>query len=564
MTNCSGVWSDASESYDSGATRAAGTHSETPLYNISNYSDAPDAEQDDDENFIALFSDTADEYELNSIDACDDAVKDGSCLVLIRRLRSIILSCSSRNHEDKHGETVVLQIASVCSTLVRIMECSDEVLRSKIDDFEGDLVFALSGTVRFVVHRLHDSTSRSVALGSSVQIMRRVAPFCLKHLFHFGQSLTQVLGHSIPSDVRVDAACAITQLLDLDGANMSVQCKIEQESSTIISILSTAALTRNQHRATETLKSLCLLAKDSALRCKLRRRRCVVIAVAKQLKQRSEECRHIALEIVSYILKDRDADTERTTVSNLTILAEELVATLRESSCHQMQVKLIRTLPLVFNAPCIDKVQKRAAVETLNIMLQDEEVPPNVKVEACAAFLIGVNNTNAYAELMNELSLLVVSPLAAIRNKVLLELHDAFFWHAKLLSEHTHLPDLLDSLCILLTSGSPDDCTLSMQLYRQIMEEEAGKKCMCQHNLFLHRLVALVVASPVKNRPAYINAVEIILELLASDERLPFFLPMTDVLPWMVSLANVTSDDPLKHRLVGTILRFAKAKLNNR
>jgi hypothetical protein len=103
-----------------------------------------------------------------------------------------------------------------------------------------------------------------------------------------------------------------------------------------------------------------------------------------------------------------------------------------------------------------------------------------------------------------------------------------------------------------------------MQLCRQIMEEEAGKKCMCRHNLFLHRLVALVVASPVKNRPAYINAVEIILELLASDERLPYFLPMTDVLPWMVSLANVTSDDPLKHRLVGTILRFAKAKLNNR
>ena len=530
-----------------------------PLYDASNDNDVSHAEQS--EEFLVHFSSAELLFPANDIEACDKAVRIGTCESVVHRLRHVVTLTQHRKASRKVHEEPGFQLAIICSTLARMMECSEESLLKYVPLFADDLGVALPGAIRCIIDWKGDSTSRFVALGCSVQVMRRVAPLCIDHMFDFAQTLSLLLGHDIPSDVRVDAACTLTSFLGVDRSNMSVHCRIEQEASAIISVLSTAALTNNKRNAADRLQSMLLLAQDPILSGKLRRRRCVIIAVTKQLKQDDMDCQDLALDIISFLLRDEESDPKSTIAVNMNLLVELLEVAVNEKCCRPSQIRLIRTLLNSFGIPAIGRERKLGILDTIYELVRADGVPPNVQIEASSAFLVGINKNNAYHELFMEMSVIVVSPLAAIRQKVLRELDDAFFWHAKSLSEHPELSDLLDSLCILISNGSPEDCANALQLCRQIVAEDAAKACMCKHKLFLQRLVSLVATVPVNNRPAYINAVEVILELLESHERLLVFLPFPEVLPWLVGLANRTSDDALKARLVSTVLRFAKAKL---
>ena len=540
---------------------SSNTQKALPLLDISNDNDASHA--DLNEEFLAHFYGAEEAFPDNDTEACNRAMRVGSCEKAVHRLREIVMSSSHKRKSRKGSrDESGLQIAIICSALSRMMACSDATLEKYVPSFADDLGKAIPGAVRFILQWESDTASRFVALSCSVQVMRRVAPVCLEFLFDFAQTLAMLLGHKVPIDVRVDAACTLTTFLGVDEANMSVHCKVEQEASAIISVLSTAALTQNKSGAVDRLHSMLLLAKDPIISSKLRRRRCVMIAVSKQLKTPDPENHYLALEIISFLLKNEE-DPKSTMAANMNFLVEEMGSALGEVCCHLSRIKIIRTLVLTFSVPAVLKEQKSTVLDKLyEFLRQTDQVPPNVQVEAASAFLAGLNKINGFDDFLDELSVLIVSPLAAVRRKVLRELDGAFFWHARALSEHPNLSDLLDSLCILISNGSPEDCADSMQLCRQIVAEEAGKACMCKHKLFLQRLVSLVSTTPIKNRPAFINGVEIMLDLLASEERLEVFLTFPSVLPWMVGLANRTSDDTLKERLVSTILRFARAKLD--
>lgn len=532
-----------------------------PFLDISNDNDISHAETN--EEFLVHFCAAEELFPKNDTEACDRAMRTGSCEKAVHRLRAIVIPSSIKRKARKGSrDETGLQIAVICSALARMMACSDATLKKYVPSFADDLGKAVPAAVRFALEWDCDTTSRFVALGCSVQIMRRVAPACVECLFDFAQTLSLLLGHNIPIDVRVDAACTLTTFLGVDKANMSVHCKVEQEASSIISVLSTAALTHNKSSAAPRLQSMLLLAKDPIISSKLRRRRCVMIAVTKQLKTHDPEKHHLALEIISFLLRSEEADSKCTVAENMHFLVQEMGTALGEECCRLARIQIIRVLVLAFSVSAVSLEQKLNVLDKLYEFLRADSVQPNLQIEAVSAFLAGLNRINGFDDFLEELSVLVVSPLAAVRQKVLRELDCAFFWHARALSEHPNLSDLLDSLCILISNGSPEDCADAMQLSRQIAAEEAAKVCMCKHRLFLKRLVSLVSTSPVKNRPAFINGVEIILDLLGSEEHLAVFLSFPSVLPWMVGLANRTSEDTLKERLVSVILRFARAKLD--
>jgi len=533
-----------------------------PLYDATNGNDASHASQRDD--FRCDFLNVDQLFPQNDVEACDNAVRNGTCESVVHRLRDVVALTKREKASGKAYEKAGLQLAIICNALARMMECSDESLEKYVPFFADDLGLALPEAIRYFVDWNGDSTSRFVALGCSVHVLQRVAPMCIDHMFDFAQSLSLLLGYDIPSDVRVDAACTLTGFLGVDRANLSVHCKIEQEASAIISVLSTAALTNNNRNATHRLQIMLLLAQDPILSGKLRRRRCVTIALAKQLKQECLECQDLALEIISFLLKDEEIEPKSATAVNMNLMVEQLEGALHEERCRPSRIRIIHNLLYSIGLPAIERKRKLGILNTLYDLLRADGVPSKVQFEASLAFLSGINKTNAYAELLSELSIILVSPLAEIRRKAMRELDDAFFWHAESLCEHPDLSDLLDSLCILISNGSPEDCANAMQLCRQIAAKDAAKAFMCQHKLFLLRLVSLVSTVPVRNRPAYINAVEVMLTLLESDERLIAFLSFSEVLPCMVSLANRTSDDALRARLVSTVLRFAKATLENR
>lgn len=530
-----------------------------PLLDITNYEGTSLTEGT--QEFLDQFT-SGDQFSLvTDAEACDRAVRSGTCESVVHRLRDTLALKRQKMDGRKAHNELGLQLAIICSTLARMLECSDETLHEHLPSFADDLGVALPNAIRNTITWEDDSTCRSVVLGCSVYCMRRVSPFCIEYLFDFAQILALLLGHDIPSDVRVDAACTLTSFLGVGRASISVHCKVEQEASAIISVLSTAALTNNKRNATDRLRSMLLLAKDPLLSGKLRRRRCVIIAVAKQLKQDDLQCQGLALEIISFLLKSEDVDPKSAIAANMKLLLELLEASVNEECCRPSQIRIIHALLCSFEVPVIERERKLGVLHTFYQLSRADTVQPNIQIEASSAFLAGVNKISAYREVFSELSVFVVSPLAPVRQKVIRGLDDAFFWHAKTLGEHTDLPDLLDSLCILISNGSLEDCANAMQLCRQMAGEDTAKGCMCRHKLFLQRLISLVASTPVKNRPAYINAVELILDLLESDERLPVFLPFPEVLPSLVGLANRTACDALKTRLVSAVLRFAKAKL---
>lgn len=536
-----------------------------PLLCTSNAQDrsSPNAKEDD-----KLFMDPNVTSKAATLDrkTCDEAVRNGEFLSFVQKLRSVVLLAPPENKKKKKrqakAEAVGLQVAMVCSRIARLIEsCSDKALRDHGADFSVDLGICLPVTVRFMVNwESADSTPRVVALRCLIRVMRRTATLCVDHLFDFAQVLAFLLEKSFPINVRVDAACTLTSFLAVDRADMSVHDKIDQESSSIISVVSTAALISNDRGSLERLKSLLLLAKDPILSSKLRCRRCVVMATTKQLKKEESLCQDKALEVISFLLQDEETSPTSATASNMNLLVEQVTVALEENECHSSRMKIIRSLRSIFSVPVIEHQKKWDVLDLLFELSRDDTVPVKVQVEAANAFVFGVNKMNAYVDFFSELSVLVVSHLAAVRHVVFRELDDAFLWHAQVLSAHEELPDLLDSFCILISNGSPEDCASSLQLCRQIAAEEAGQKCMYVHKLFLQRLVGFVIAFP-KNRPAFINAVDVILDLLESDEGLNAFLPFAEVLPWLVRMANRTTDEALKERFVKTILRFGNSVL---
>lgn len=498
------------------------------------------------------------------LSSCKIDSTQGICVVLFEtnldRLRNILTLSWDGDVDAEIQEDRILQLAILFRSLAQLLSSFMDALFQHIVEFADDLSSVVRKAVKHAMDCGGDTSPQFAVLASSVRIIRCAAPLCGEHLPDFVRTLTMLLSYNIPCDVRVDAACTITGFLELDQASVTAQCEVERCASLIISVLSTAALTNNLDTANDTLHALLVLSKDPILSEKLRCRRGVAVALLKTTA-RAEGLALLALEIISYLLKNDCSCPSEMIVKNLSMLVDHLGSSLlNKETSPTTQSVVITTLKDSFGVPAVQRSTKMAILGTLFQVVQAEGVS---STEALDGFLFGVSKLNTYDHFLGQLSELCVSSLSVIRRKVLRELDNAFLWYSKGLTASAKFPDLLDVLCILISNGSPEDCTDSSLLCRRIVAEPSGKKCMLDHKLLISSLVSFLSGKEIRNRPAFINVVEVILDLQMSDEGLRVFLLCIDVLPFMIELANKTTNDDLKERLVDRILRLTRARLED-
>jgi hypothetical protein len=486
-------------------------------------------------------------------------MREGAAVALARSLRQrLLLRPLSGQLEHSRG----LQVAVLCRALDTILRCSDQALEECMPKLKDDLLPLISKILKIFIFWEYDPIIRLITLASTVRIIRRVGPFVPKAAVGLVGALLSLLDGNIPSDIRVDVTCAAVSFLGKKDSNEKLGKLMERKASVIISILSTAALAASKESLLDILHGLSSLAGCPAIGSKMARRRCAVLMAVRNLSHDQPEVRSKSLDLCHALLGHRAQKTPARTVleSNLDILGGGLMKAVSAETDPRLQLSQIRIMGSLMIRDDVSTEQKWN-VMTLLCKLAKSEGPDGPTMEAAICYLHSAVPMGLTEEAVTNIADFTTSEYAKVRNKALGVVKDISFWHphaAQLLLDST---DLLENFSLIMSYGSDVDCVDVMQASKQFVSDESNHQDFCIDTGFVGALVRLVTTEPVVNRPAYINGVDIIITLMSSDVSLQYFLPFIEILPWLVTFANRTSDDEIKDMVVSTIVRFSAAIL---
>lgn len=517
------------------------------------------------EDILVMLTNVADRFDEQDKDGLDRDVRDGQADLLVQGINQRLLlrpHCSrSRKYyrktlEDSQG----LQVSVLCRALDMVLRCSDQALEECVPSLQDDLSLSLPALLDIFASWKGDSIVRLVTLASTMRIIRRFGPLVPQAATSLVRALLSLLDANFPSDIRVDAACAAVNFLETkDGrGGDSVVKMIEKDASTIISILSTAALAADDDSLGDILHSLSCMVTCPSLRTKLAKRRCAVLMVIKHLAHAYPEIRSKSLDLChSFLGHHSTAAPARAVLEcNMGLLLDALVTTASVESDQRLQLSQIRILNCLIIRDDITKEQKwkvMAALQT--IALGDGADGPTMK--AALSYLHSVNPMGFTEEALVATVTFATSDYAKVRNKALGLLKDISFWHPQVAQVLLETTDVLESFSLIISYGSDSDCADAIQVSKQLVSDGVNHQMFCIDTGYLTALVRLVTTEPIVNRPAYIGGVNTIITLMSSDDNLHYFLSFPEVLPWLVTFANRTCDDEIKQVVVSTIIRFS-------
>jgi hypothetical protein len=346
----------------------------------------------------------------------------------------------------------------------------------------------------------------------------------------------------------------------------------------IVSILSTAIMTSEADYLEDAMQSLLHIIQSPDMFPKMRKRRCAVLAICKQLSNNDKSVRKLALELSwAFLSQSRNAATApvgkvATTVEpygmvekNLDSLVAALQKNVVSEASAKLQIYSIRLLSEAMKNNLIDAARTSGVMKALCRIAKDVDGNQidEVIVDASMCYLAGASRAEGCPDILGSIIGFVKSPYENVRKSALQLIKDISFWTPRALAAQMQSSSLLDIFKLIITSGSDVDCNAVMQICRQLVLDDGVPQLFCSHPAFLTSLVNLVVQEPVTNRSAFINAVEVVLALMQIDGQMSCFLEYTDLLPWLVTFANRTSDDEVKAKLIATVIRFASAKLEH-
>ena len=414
-------------------------------------------------------------------------------------------------------------------------------------------------------------TIRLLAISNTIKIMRRVGPLCQEATEAIIEALLSVMRAYMGSpEIHVEAANVAAYIFDRQeemAQRKRVIELVQKDSSLIISTLSTAAMSAATHQeAEEVLSSLFNFAVNShAFRNKMAKRRCTVLAITKHLSSKHVDNRKIALNICKCLFNDQIQTTFEP--ARLDRNSELLLTKLMDSAQNESDTMLqLYTVSLLGDAVQNGNLMPELEDSILGSLreLVDSDSPDDVVVEAAAAYTKAATSLPVVCvskEILNDITDFTTLPFAKARRDALSAIDYLVTGDDGLTEILLSETELLENFSLIISYGSDNDCTDSLNVVRYCAGNELHHPALCQSRV-IQSLVDQVTKDEITNQTAFTTSVGAILELLSNNDNLRCFVPYPDLLPCLVNLANVnTSNEELKQKLVSATVRLSSAIL---
>lgn len=496
----------------------------------------------------------------------DVEIKNGSAKSLARSLHHQLLvrplQSNKQLYFQKLNKTRTLQAMVLCNVIDRLVRRSYLSIWEFGQQFADDLSASVPRVVKILAVEQGYSTIRFVTICSCIRIMRRIATMSSKSIFQFADSLLFLFrGMTLPSDILIDAACAIASFVVLDKSGLLID-KVDENSGALLSLLGAAASTDSLRGVA--LAALSKLGHIPSIGSLMSRRRGLVRAVSKHLLDDSVFIRKKSVALLRLLIANygEKNGTPLLFECNLSLISRSMTNSALKEGNQKLQMSMIRGMSELIQKSDLALKYRSHIMETF----MEIAVSCGISEERCAmesslAYLRAANEAPRSVGLLSNVIHFTTSPFAEVRATALLFLKDLTFWKPDSATQALSSTNMLQTFSLIIAHGSDSDCCLVTEICKQIVFDAQNHEALCSNSDILASMVCMVTTEPVRNRAAFTIIVDILLELMAKSQ-IDHFLQFSNVLlPRLVKLANRTSDDFTKERLVSTIVRYSSAIL---
>lgn len=461
---------------------------------------------------------------------------------------------------------------AMCILLSTLLRQSTLPLKLYGRQFIDDLVAAVPRVVHLLsLHpRGSESTVRFVALSSCTAILRATAVLATERgpcESYIGALLSlfednHASEDSIPSDIRIEAACAIASFIEVK--HMPLECcadKISSYSNVLLSILGAAV--SSDSLCEVALVALSQLGQIDRIGSAIGSRRSLVSTINKRMTDSSISVRGKAVAVVETVVETYHRSDEVPSLfeSNLSLVARATAKAVLKEAEEKLQIGMLNVLVDLLQKQHLDSEHSHIVMATL-FTLAMSSVADDVVLTSSVTFLLAESHLIHSRDNLVRVVNFTTSPFAKVRSASLALLKEATFWKPDCVGHLLASSDVLNRFSTIISHGSDSDCCAVTQICKQLLFDENAYLSFCGNVAILNSFVQLATSKHISNRGAYIVTVEILLRLLSFDVYF-YFLPFSSVLlPWLVNLANRTSNDAVKESLISAIVGYSTALLN--
>ena len=501
-----------------------------------------------------------------SVDSRDTVtVQEGDFPKLFRELRkalNLYFNCMKPSEILAERVSPWLPLCLLCAGLEIATRSSPRQLRRDMGGCGHDAVYCIPKLLEIAFLWKGDDTLRLVVVAAAISVLSRVAALFPNSIASFGISLLHGFWAHVPMEIQLHTACVLVGLLrvNTDPQQLSILTKqIDANHSVVIPVLSTASTSEQKEQVREALGALLLLSQSPIMRRRLGGRRDVLRAVDKQLGNSDQGIRLVALSLCKFFFDMNDSDNTNSLEENAALAGRALCRLLAEAGDTKTLVEASRVAVAASTSRTLDSKFKENLMSSLLRLANDDKKAEEVTVEAALSYLRSASRAESRIGVLTNTMEFVRHSHQGVRQEALLLLKDIAFWNPR--SLFLNSLGSLEKLAEVASHGSTDDCSEALQICRQLASEDFAPPIICMNKSLISVIVDLVTMDPIHNRSAYIDCMHIIIALLSEDSNIPSFLPFNQLLPWLIVLANTTSDEDMKQQIASVIVRFTMAKL---
>lgn len=369
--------------------------------------------------------------------------------------------------------------------------------------------------------------------------------------------LRRVASPNTPPEVRLQAAVGLSMVIatqNTSETDAETMRDIEQKASSIISTLSTAAVTMLDSDGLDVVRSLCRLVISPRFALKMVKRRCTLLALVKHLSNPDHTSREAVLLACNQFLvyKNCKSSLASGATENIDILRQGLTEAARNETSPKFQLLIVSALHrliMIANeaSPGVLDVFRRYAYNGTSDSVGIEaavSLSKNVgrHLDMCQDYLWAVADFTTFPypkirrEALNALDAVTSSPEGIIN---LLEKTE-FVENASLVVQHGCQKEREDVLNII----------------RQIARSSLYHENLLADGDLLSSIVQVITdeGSEDSGVKATRYATEIVLVLLSNEENLNYFHAFQGLIPWLSKVIDDASEDDPSRQHVSTLI----------